>query len=110
MLVAMVPSSIANQLHGRPEMLEPALAKNSCQQRGVQSQTFQCTFNAEDGPQSLVVVPEAARKCRIRTRRLSSSRRNASSMCAAAARQHERVDRESQSLTPSIVLVYIVAR
>jgi hypothetical protein len=58
MLVAVVPSPIANQLHGKPEMLEPALEKNSCQQRGVQSQTFQCTFNVADGPQSLIVVPE----------------------------------------------------
>jgi hypothetical protein len=58
MLVAMVPSSVANQLHGKPEMLEPTLEKNSCQQRGVQSQTFQCTFNVADGPQSLIVVPE----------------------------------------------------
>lgn len=58
MLVAVVPSSVANQLHGKPEMLEPALEKNSCQQRGVQSQTFQCTFNAADGPQSLIVAPE----------------------------------------------------
>jgi hypothetical protein len=62
MLVAMVPSSIANQLHARPEMLEPALEKNPCQQRGVQSQTFQCTFNAADGPQSLIVVPEAGER------------------------------------------------
>ncbi len=62
MLVAMVPSSVANQLHSKPEMLEPALEKNSCQQRGVQSQTFQCTFNAADGPQSLIVVPEAGEK------------------------------------------------
>ena len=59
MLVALFPSAVANQLHARPEMLEPALEKNSCQQRGVQSQTFQCTFNAADGPQSLIVVPEA---------------------------------------------------
>jgi hypothetical protein len=58
MLVAILPSEIANQLHSKPEMLEPALTKNSCQQRGVQSQTFECTFNAADGPQSLVVVPE----------------------------------------------------
>jgi hypothetical protein len=62
MLVAMVPSSVANQLHGKPGMLEPALEKNSCQQRGVQSQTFQCTFNPADGPQSLIVVPEDAGK------------------------------------------------
>lgn len=59
MLVALIPSAVANRLHARPEMLEPALEKNSCQQRGVQSQTFQCTFNAADGPQSLIVVPEA---------------------------------------------------
>jgi len=58
MLVAVVPSSVANQLHGKPDMLEPALEKTFCQQRGVQSQTFQCTFNAADGPQSLIVVPE----------------------------------------------------
>jgi hypothetical protein len=62
MLVAMVPSSVANQLHGKPEMLEPALEKNACQQRGVQSQTFQCTFNATDGPQSLIVMPEETGK------------------------------------------------
>jgi len=62
MLVAVVPSSVANQLHSKPEMLEPALEKNSCQQRGVQSQTFQCTFNAADGPQSLIVVPEETGK------------------------------------------------
>ena len=58
MLVAVVPSSVANQLYGKPQMLEPALEKASCQQRGVQSQTFQCTFNAADGPQALIVVPE----------------------------------------------------
>ena len=62
MLVAVVPSSVANQLHGKPDMLEPALEKTSCQQRGVQSQTFQCTFNAADGPQSLIVMPEDIEK------------------------------------------------
>jgi hypothetical protein len=58
MLVAVLPSPVANQLHSRPEMLQTALEKNSCQQRGVQSQTFECTFNQADGPQSLIVVPE----------------------------------------------------
>ena len=62
MLAAMIPSSVANQLHGKPDMLEPALEKNSCQQRGVQQQTFQCTFNAADGPQSLILVPEDTEK------------------------------------------------
>ena len=58
MVVAMLPSQIADQLHSRPEALETALEKNSCQQRGVQSLQFACTFNLGDGPQSLVVVPE----------------------------------------------------
>jgi len=58
MVVAMLPSDIAIQLHARPEMFETALEKNLCQQRGVQSLEFQCTFNQADGPQSLIVVPE----------------------------------------------------
>ncbi len=59
MVVAMVPSDIANQLHAKPEMFEPALEKNACQQRGVQSLQFECTFNLADGPQSLIVAPES---------------------------------------------------
>jgi hypothetical protein len=58
MLVAILPSSVANQLHGQPEMLEPALQKSACQQRGIQSMQFECNFNVNDGPQSLIVVPE----------------------------------------------------
>lgn len=62
MLVAMVPSSVANQLHARPEMLEPALEKVVCQQRGVQKMEFQCKFDVNDGPQSLIVVPEQSER------------------------------------------------
>jgi hypothetical protein len=58
MVVAMLPSRIADQLHSRPEALESALEKNACQQRGVQSLQFACTFSLGDGPQSLIVVPE----------------------------------------------------
>jgi hypothetical protein len=58
MVVAILPSDIADQLHGRADALETALEKSACQQRGVQSLEFQCTFNASDGPQSLVVGPE----------------------------------------------------
>jgi hypothetical protein len=58
MVVAMVPSDIANQFHAKPETFESALEKNPCQQRGVQSLQFECTFNLADGPQSLIVVPE----------------------------------------------------
>ena len=58
MVVAMLPSQIADQLHTKPEMMATALEKNACQQRGVQSLQFECTFNLGDGPQSLIVVPE----------------------------------------------------
>jgi hypothetical protein len=58
MVVAIVPSDIAGQLHGKTDALETALERNSCQQRGVQTLEFQCTFSAADGPQSLIVGPE----------------------------------------------------
>ena len=59
MIVAILPSTVADHLHAGPQELENALENNSCQQRGVQSLQFQCKFNAADGPQSLVVVPES---------------------------------------------------
>jgi hypothetical protein len=59
MAVVILPSPTAGQLYGKPDMFESAVANSSCQQRGVQSSTFQCTFNVADGPQSLVLVPEA---------------------------------------------------
>ncbi|PYT61651.1 MAG: hypothetical protein DMG35_08950 [Acidobacteria bacterium] len=62
MVVAMLPSQVADQLHTQPDALEAALQKNACQQRGVQSLQFECTFNLEDGPQSLIVAPEAGVK------------------------------------------------
>jgi len=62
MVVAVLPSHVADQLHSQPGALETALQKNACQQRGVQSLEFQCTFNLADGPQSLVVAPEEGEK------------------------------------------------
>lgn len=59
MVVAVLPSQVADQLHSQPDALESALQKTSCQQRGVQSLQFECTFNLADGPQSLIVAPEA---------------------------------------------------
>lgn len=59
MAVAVLPASVAGQLYGKPDMFESAVAASSCQQRGVQSSTFQCKFNVADGPQSLVLLPEA---------------------------------------------------
>ena len=62
MVVAIVPSNIAGQLHGRTDALEIALENNSCQQCGVQNLEFQCSFNAADGPQALIVGPEPGGK------------------------------------------------
>jgi hypothetical protein len=58
MAVAVLPSSVANQLHQKPEMLESALADSACQQRGIQSLTWQCPLKLADGPLSVVVAPE----------------------------------------------------
>jgi len=60
MVVAVLPSRVADQLHSAPQALETALEKNSCQQRGVQKLEFQCNFDLADGPQALIVGPEAA--------------------------------------------------
>jgi hypothetical protein len=62
MVVAMLPADVANKLYASPDALETALERNNCQQRGVQTQHFECTFNLGDGPQSLVVAPEAGAK------------------------------------------------
>jgi hypothetical protein len=62
MAVAILPAQVAGQLYGKPDMFESAVAGSSCQQRGVQSSTFQCTFNKADGPQSVVLLPEAGVK------------------------------------------------
>jgi hypothetical protein len=59
MLVAMLPSATANQLHAKPDALETALQNAPCQQRAVQKLQFECTFSVDDGPQSLIVVPES---------------------------------------------------
>ena len=60
LLLAVLPSNVANQLYAKPDMLQNAVASSQCQQRGVQTMTFGCTFKAADGPQSLVVLPEQA--------------------------------------------------
>lgn len=58
LIVALLPSPVADRLHESRPALEAALDHASCQQRAVQKLQFQCTVNLADGPQSLVVVPE----------------------------------------------------
>jgi hypothetical protein len=59
MAVGVLPSNLANQLHLNPEAFESVMAKSPCQQRGVQSLTWECPLNIADGPLSVVVVPES---------------------------------------------------
>jgi hypothetical protein len=62
MIVAMLPSDVADRLYANPQTLVLALQNHSCQQRGVQKLEFQCSFNLADGPQSLIVAPEETAK------------------------------------------------
>lgn len=59
MAVAVLPSSLANQLYQNPETFDDVLAKSNCQQRAVQKLEWECPINQADGPLSVVVVPEA---------------------------------------------------
>jgi hypothetical protein len=59
MTIAVVPQQFADQLYDNPGTLSSALAQTSCKQRGVQSLSFDCTFNQADGPQSMVVLPDS---------------------------------------------------
>jgi hypothetical protein len=58
MTVALLPSAVADKIYDNPSSLSSALANTTCKQRGVQSLSFDCKVNLEDGRQSLVVVPE----------------------------------------------------
>jgi len=62
MTVALVPSAVADKIYDDPSTLSSALAGTQCKQRGVQSLSFDCKVNLEDGRQSLVVVPEGRDK------------------------------------------------
>ena len=59
MAVVMLRPKTASRLLSQPDLFESAVENSSCAQRGVQESTFQCTFNLGDGPQSLVLLPEA---------------------------------------------------
>jgi|SRR5215472_4165813 len=58
MLVAVVPSAIAEQLYSKPEMLQSAAAGGICQQRAAQSVNFGCELNPNGAAQSLILIPE----------------------------------------------------
>jgi hypothetical protein len=59
MAVAMVRAKGASSLYSAPDTFESIVGNSSCSQRGVQDSTFNCIFNLADGPQALVLLPEA---------------------------------------------------
>jgi hypothetical protein len=59
MTIAVLPSKAADQVYDNPSTLRSELDNTSCKQRGVQSMTFDCSFNVADGPQSIIIMPDA---------------------------------------------------
>jgi len=57
--VAMMRPKTAFRLLTQLDQLESALENSRCVQRGVQESVLQCAFNITDGPQSLILSPEA---------------------------------------------------
>jgi hypothetical protein len=59
MTIAVIPQELADAVYENPAELSSTLSQTSCKQRGVQSLSFNCTFNLADGPQSIIAVPDA---------------------------------------------------
>jgi hypothetical protein len=60
MTIAVLPQEFADKVYENPATLSSTLSQTSCKQRGVQSLSFNCTFNLADGPQSIIAVPDAS--------------------------------------------------
>jgi hypothetical protein len=60
MTLAILPSKTADQAYSNPSTLSEALAQTTCKQRGVQAMEFECKATLDDGPQSLIVLPEGS--------------------------------------------------
>lgn len=58
MTVAVVPSSVVDELYAHQEHAREILSKTSCKQYGVQKSSFDCTLQMSDGPQQVVLLPE----------------------------------------------------
>jgi hypothetical protein len=56
--VALLPSHLADQVYDKSVTLTDALGQTGCKERGVQSMSFNCTFNVANGSQTLVILPD----------------------------------------------------
>ncbi len=55
---ALVSSSQADELYAHPDQAREILARSACKQYGVQSSTFDCPLQKDDGAMQVVVLPE----------------------------------------------------
>jgi hypothetical protein len=58
--VALLPSHLADQVYDKSVSLTDALSQTGCKERGVQSMSFNCTFNVANGTQTLFIAPDIA--------------------------------------------------
>ena len=56
--VALLPSHLADQVYDKSVTLSDALGQTGCKERGVQSMSFNCTFNVANGSQTLFILPD----------------------------------------------------
>ena len=56
--VALLPSHLADQVYDKTVTLTAALDQTGCKERGVQSMSFNCTFNVANGTQTLLIQPD----------------------------------------------------
>lgn len=56
--VALLPSHLADQVYDKSVTLNEALNQTGCKERGVQSMSFNCTFNVANGTQTLLILPD----------------------------------------------------
>ncbi len=56
--VALLPSHLADQVYDKTVTLTDALDKTGCKERGVQSMSFNCTFDIANGTQTLLILPD----------------------------------------------------
>lgn len=58
MTVAMVSSSMADELYAHRDQARDILSKSTCKQYGVQSSSFDCVLQKEDGIMQVILLPE----------------------------------------------------
>ena len=56
--VALLPSHLADQVYDKTVTLTDALDQTGCKERGVQTMSFNCTFNVANGTQTLLILPD----------------------------------------------------